>query len=412
MSTSDAAKAEEIANWSGSLRFTPRLSVAPADEAALRACIRSAREAGETVRAIGSRHSSSPLVRTPDVVVALNHFRGLMAHDRERAQALIGAGTTLNELGKLLHGVGLGMENLGDVDTQTAAGVVSTGTHGSGRTLQNISAKLIGARFVDGAGEIHEWSIESEPDKMRALRVSLGALGVLIALRMQLEPAYQLRRREYCAHVDDCLAHLDALADGHRNFDFYWYPRRDDVKIRTLNPPERPPMQAPFARCIKEEIGFSHEIIAQQRELRFEEVEYFVPADAGVACFQAVRRRIRERWRKDVCWRVLFRLIAADDAWLSPVHERDSVALSIHQNATLPYQAYFDDIEPILRDHGGRPHWGKRHSLRGDALAALYPRWDEFQALRRRLDPDGVFLSQDLAALFGEAGAHAQGRAA
>jgi FAD/FMN-containing dehydrogenase len=393
---------DEFVNWSGGLRFTPQRFVTPQDDEALRACILEAAERGDCVRAAGSGHSSSPLVRTQDVVILLEKFRGLIEHDAQRCQAVVGAGTPLRELGALLHAVGLGMENLGDVDTQTIAGVVSTGTHGSGRTLQNISAKLVGARLITGAGEMLEWSVEDAPERVQALRVSIGSLGVLTALRLQLEPAYRLRRREYCAHVEDCLAHLDAIADFHRNFDFYWYPRRDDVKIRTLNPPDRPHMDMPFARCVREEEGYSHEIIAQTRELRFEEVEYFVRADAGPDCFRAVRRRILERHRQHVGWRVLYRLIAADDGWLSPVYDRDSAAISIHQNATLPYQEYFDDIEPVLRDHGGRPHWGKRHSMHGAQLANLYPQWQRFMALRRELDPQGVLLSQDLAHLFAE----------
>jgi FAD/FMN-containing dehydrogenase len=230
----------------------------------------------------------------------------------------------------------------------------------------------------------------------------MGLLGIFAAVRLQLEPAYRLRRREYCASTDDCLTHLDELADAHRNFDFYWYPRRDEVKLRTLNPPDTPLPHLPFARCIEDEEGFSHEIIARERELKFEELEYFVPAAAGPDCFRAVRRRILEHHRKHVGWRVLYRLIAADEGFLSPVYRRDSVAISVHQNASLPYQEYFDDIEPIMRAHDGRPHWGKKHSLHGRELAALYPRWADFMKLRRQLDPQGVFLTGPMAQLLGE----------
>ena len=202
--------------------------------------------------------------------------------------------------------------------------------------------------------------------------------------------------------TDDCLAHLDELADTHRNCDFYWYPRRDEVKLRTLNPPDIEPPSLPYARCIKDEVGFSHEIITRERKLKFEELEYLVPAQAGPACFQEVRRRILDHHRQHVAWRVLYRFVAADDAYLSPAHDRDSVAISVHQNASLPYQDYFDDIEPILRSHGGRPHWAKRHSLHGEALAQLYPRWSDFMQLRRRLDPHNVLLSEHLADLLGE----------
>lgn len=394
--------ADEFINWSGSLRFIPGWQVWPATEEAVCAYVRDATAHSRKIRVAGSGHSSSELVQTPDILMSMRDHRGLIDYDLQSSRATVGAGTVLHDLGSILHGVGLGMQNLGDVDTQTIAGVIGTGTHGSGRKLQNISATLVGVRLVTGAGEVVEWSVEEHPDLIDAARVSMGLLGIFTAVRLQLEPTYRLRRREYCARTDDCLTHLDELADEHRNFDFYWYPRRDEVKLRTLNPPEVPPPDLPFARCIKDEEGFSHEIIARERELKFEELEYFVPAAAGPACFKEVRRRILEHHRAHVGWRVLYRLIASDQGFLSPVHGRDSVAISVHQNASLPYQEYFDDIEPILRAHDGRPHWGKKHSLHGRELASLYPRWTDFMKLRRELDPHGVFLTEAMARLLGE----------
>ncbi len=334
--------------------------------------------------------------------MSMRDHHGLIDYDVATSRATVGAGTVLQDLGPILHDIGMSMHNLGDVDTQTIAGVISTGTHGSGRTLQNISASLIGVRAITGTARIVEWSIENEPDLINAARVSMGLLGIFTRVRLQLRPTYRLHRREYSARTEDCLAHLDELADAHRNFDFYWYPRRDEVKLRTLNPPEVPPPNLPYAHCIPPQEGFAHQIIARERQLKFEELEYFVPAEAGPACFREVRRRILERHRKHVAWRVLYRLIAKDDGFLSPAHGRDSVAISVHQNAGLPYQDYFDDIEPILRVHDGRPHWGKKHSLHGAALAALYPRWNDFMKLRRQLDPHNVFLSAPLARLLGE----------
>lgn len=393
---------DEFINWSGSLRFLPRSQVWPATEQAVCAYVADARAHGRKIRVAGSGHSSSPLVETPDILVSMRDHRGLIDYDMSRHRATVGTGTVLHDLGQILHGVGLGMQNLGDVDTQTIGGVIGTGTHGSGRKLQNISATLIGVRAVTGRADVVEWSFEEHPDLINAARVSMGLLGVFTAVRLQLEPTYRLRRREYFARTEDCLAHVDELADAHRNFDFYWYHRRDEVKIRTLNPPERAPLSLPYARCIKDEEGFSHEIIARERELKFEELEYFLPADAGLECFREVRQRILQRHRKHVGWRVLYRLIARDDAFLSPVHGRDSVAISVHQNASLPYQEYFEDIEFIVRAFDGRPHWGKKHSLQAEQLASLYPRWDDFMRLRRQLDPDGVFLSGPMAQLLGE----------
>jgi FAD/FMN-containing dehydrogenase len=157
----------------------------------------------------------------------------------------------------------------------------------------------------------------------------------------------------------------------------------------------------PFAHVIEDRTGWSHQVIAQRRDLRFEEMEYALPAAAGPACFQEIRQRVKERHRQSVAWRILYRTVAADVAVLSPASERETVTVSVIQNATLPYQEYFDDIEPIFRAYGGRPHWGKQHTLTGDELRQLYPRWDRFLALRQRLDSSGVFLNAYLRRLLG-----------
>jgi FAD/FMN-containing dehydrogenase len=393
----------EWLNWAGSLRFTPAALERPRDEGELAALVRRAAGEGRTARVVGAGHSSSPLVRTTDVLVSLERLGGLLAHDAAAGEATLGAGTRLYDVGRLLHEVGLGMENLGDVDTQTLGGVVGTGTHGSGKGLKNLSANVLGLRAVTAAGEIVEWSHERDAELVRAARVALGALGIFTAVRLRVVGAYRLVRREYCARTDECLERLDELAAGNRNFDFYWYPRRDDVKLRTLNPPGEAGACPPGAACLLEEVeeGWSHKTIARQRRLKFDEMEYQVPAEAGPPCFQELRRRVLERHRKHVGWRVLYRLVAADDAYLSPAFGRDTVAISVHQNASLPHEAYFRDVEPIFRAHGGRPHWAKKHSLSGEALRPLYPKWGAFLELRRRLDPRGLWLSDDLRALFG-----------
>ena len=153
----------------------------------------------------------------------------------------------------------------------------------------------------------------------------------------------------------------------------------------------------------REERGFAHAIIARERTLKFDEMEYHVPIEAGVPCFREVRARILARHRKEVAWRTLYRFVAGDEAYLSPTYGGLRVAISIHHHAQLPHDTFFGDIEPIFRAHGGRPHWGKKHSLKAAELAPLYPAFDDFKQLRRRIDPDGRYLNSHLCELLGEA---------
>lgn len=207
---------------------------------------------------------------------------------------------------------------------------------------------------------------------------------------------------------------LAELQHTNRNMDFYWYPRSDQTQIRVMNradetPNERPwhapgePGSGPWGEPRDVRVGPTHRTIPRHRELRFEEIEYMLPSEAFPACFAEVRRRINERHRRVAGWRVLVRSIAADDIWLSNAYGRPTTTIACLQNTSLPYEEYFRDMEAVFRQYGGRPHWGKKHWLTASDLRPLYPRWDDFQAVRRRLDPDGVFRTPDLARLLEEA---------
>jgi FAD/FMN-containing dehydrogenase len=191
------------------------------------------------------------------------------------------------------------------------------------------------------------------------------------------------------------------LIQANRHFDMYWYPRSNEVKLRTANEPGRGTTSIPWAKQVKEESGWVGDILPRVRTLKFEEMEYAVPAEAGLECFKEVRSRVAARHRQYVGWRVLFRTVAADSGWLSPFYGRASATIAVLQNVGLEYWEYFKDIEPILRAFGGRPHWGKKHTLVADDLRRLYPRWDDFLRTREELDPDGTFLNSHLRELFG-----------
>ncbi|MQX45125.1 D-arabinono-1,4-lactone oxidase [Sinorhizobium medicae] len=394
---------QDCHNWSGGLRFRPARLEVPEHEEAVAALVRAAGRQGRTIRPVGSAHSSSEICVTDDVLVSLANICGLHEHDSRCHRAAVGAGSQLTELSKELQSAGMTLSNFGDVATQTVGGAIGTGTHGSGRNFPNLSMMLVGGRLVTARGEITTFGVEEDLDFVRALRVSFGTLGILTSATLQLEPLHDLRRQEWCLGFEPCMEALDRLSRENRNFDFYWYPRSDEVKIRCLNPPGEEKTYGAFARLAKDETGPPHEVIPQHSDLpyRFEEMEYSMPAEAGPDCMRKLRTRIKEKWRRSVGWRVLYRYIKRDDTWLSEAYGRDSVSISLHQNATLPYWDFFLDLEPVMRDHGGRPHWAKKHSLRATELKALYPMWDRFLALRQELDPEGRFLTPYLRRLLG-----------
>jgi len=404
----DGSAGETWTNWSGLVHSRPSQIARPASEAEIIALVRAAAEAGQTVRVAGSGHSFTALCETSDLLLSLEHLRGIEWTDASAQQASILSGSKIKDLGAPLAAAGLALENQGDVDVQAIAGAVSTGTHGTGPQLGSISTQVVGMRIVTDGGNAIDCSVDTDEEVFRAAQVSLGALGVITAVRLRLLPLYRLHERVRRQPIQDCLDQLDAQIAQNRHFEFFWYPADDAAFTKTLNPTEAPAVPltvaaptsgAGLSSAETDRVAESWQIFPTVRENRFNEMEFAVPAERGVECFLEVRDLIRRK-HTDITWPIEFRTQAADNVFLSPAFGRATVAISIHQAATLPHEAFFADAEAIFRRHQGRPHWGKLHSLRRADLAVLYPDWERFHAVRRQLDPHGRFLNAHLRRLF------------
>ena len=394
-------------NWSGGVTAAPAHIVAPASEAELAALVTT--HPGP-VRVVGAGHSFTPLCATDGTLVSLDALSGIVSTDANASggpTATIWAGTRLHALGEPLHAAGFGLANMGDIDRQALAGAVSTGTHGTGRTLGSISTQMVGLRLVLADGSLLDCSETVEPEVFRVARVSMGALGILTQITLRVLPAYRLHQRTWPAPFDACLEQLDELIAGNRHFEFFWSPTDDACAMKTLNPTDRPigeiapPIMATgrLTRYLTPElVDWSHCVFPSERTVLFNEMEFAVPAAAGPACLREIRQLMRTR-HPDVAWPIEYRTVRADEIPLSSASGRATVTISIHQAAELPHQAFFADAEAIFRAHDGRPHWGKLHTHTARELRALYPAFDQFRAVRERLDPAGHFLNRHLRTL-------------
>jgi len=396
-------------NWSGSVTCSPDQVLSPRDEAEVCQIVERAAAESQVVRVTGSGHSFTPLCATDDILLSLDNLAGVEAVDVAALRAWVRAGSKIHTLGEPLAVHGLALANQGDVDVQAIAGAVSTGTHGTGPDLGNISTQVVGLRIVTADGKVVTCSRERDAEIFQAARVSLGSLGVLTAIELQCLPSYRLH--EVCRRepLDDCLAGLDQRIAANRHFEFFWYPADDCAFTKALNPTDLPrtPAADPatgqgagLASAERERVDDSWRIFPTVRENRFNEMEYSLPAARGVECFLEIRDLMRRK-HPDVAWPSEYRTQAADDILISAAQGRPTVAISIHQAAALPYRSFFTDAEAIFRRHQGRPHWGKLHGLAATELAPLYPEWDRFQAVRQTLDPNGRFLNAHLRRLFG-----------
>ena len=422
--------AEAWRNWTGDQRCWPAEIARPRDRDELAAVVESAAEAGRKLSVAGSGHSFTEAALTDGTMIDMGGLSGVIDADPSSGLVKVGAGTVLADLNDELDRLGLALENLGDIDRQTIAGAIATGTHGTGAKLRNISAQVEAVELIDGGGNVRELGGE-KPDLLRAARVGVGALGAVSAVTLRCVPAFTLLRVDTPEPREEVLESFDERAEANDHFELFTFPYADSALVLERNRVEGPPRPrgrlaaylndivlenwalealSAASRLIPRAIPAlsrlaaalasggktvdrSDRVFASERRVRFTEMEYAVPREHGP---EAARRVIE--WVRANCYRVFFpiemRVAAGDDALLSPSHGRDTAYIAVHQYRGMEWRPYFEAVEGIMRDYGGRPHWGKRHFQTAATLAPLYPRWDVFQAARDELDPGRLFANE------------------
>jgi FAD/FMN-containing dehydrogenase len=384
------------ANWSGRQRSKPAALHFIRSEADAAAIVRDAVTQQRSVRVAGAGHSHAPLVGSSGVIVDASGLAGVVSVDAASKRAWVWSGTRIYALGRALHDHGLALANQGDIDRQAIAGAVATGTHGTGRALQNLSASVTGMRLVTAAGAIIECNAQQNTELFRAARLNLGAFGIVTQLQLQLVDAYRLQERGWSEPLDALLPRLDALIAQSRHFEFFWYPHNDMAVAKSTNDTAEAPVYPLAAEGSRR--AWSYEVLSNHRPLLHTEMEYSVPAAEGPACMHAIRELIRRDF-SGLKWPVEYRTLAADDVWLSTAYERPTVTISVHQDVNENDEPYFRACEAIFNRFSGRPHWGKVHYLDGDRLAACHPRWAQWWRARDAVDPHETFLNDFLRAV-------------
>ncbi|UJP40938.1 D-arabinono-1,4-lactone oxidase [Cellulomonas palmilytica] len=430
-------------NWARTASSTPRRLERPRDVDELVRAVARAADQGLHVRAVGAGHSFTPAAVTDGVLLDLDAIDQVERVERRAdgtSLVTVGAGIRLAALNGALGALGLAMRNLGDIDQQSIAGAISTGTHGTGVRLGGLATQVVGVRLVTATGDVVETSPTQHPELFELARLGLGSVGVLAAVTLEVVPAFLLEAVEEPWPLDDVLEQLDGpdgLVEGNDHYEFYWFPHTRRALTKRNNRVEDGPGLHPVRRWVDDEllsnsvfevtnriatavpgatrrinqiaartlsarryVAPSPQVFASPRRVRFREMEYAVPR----AALRDVLAEI-DRWVESSGEHLPFpgevRFAAADDVWLSTAHGRESAYVAVHQYWRLPYQRYFSAVERIMADHEGRPHWGKLHWLDAHRLGELYPRFADAQRVRAAADPTGVFDNDYLTRVFG-----------
>jgi FAD-linked oxidoreductase len=425
-------------NWAGNQKANPLSIEAPKSVSELSAIVSRASEQGQKVKAVGSGHSFTSAAATNGRMIRLENLNGILHVDHSSCQVTVGAGTRLSDLNMLLHTEGLALANLGDIAYQTVAGAISTSTHGTGKALTGLAGQVVAMKLIDGQGEIIECSKTLNPQIFDVARVSVGALGIITEYTLQAVPSFRLRALEQPMRLDDVLENAHDLASAHDHFEFFWIPHTKWALTKRNNRTEdelqplprvkgwidktfmenyafgalcrvgraRPSLIPRLATALpssgsREYVDQSFKIFASPRIVRFYEMEHALPVEALVPALKEICAMV-DRKGYLLNFPVEVRFTKGDDVPLSTAYGRDSAYIAVHVYKGMECEPFFRDVEDILRAYNARPHWGKMHYRDAEELSKLYPRWDEFIALRNQLDPQRTFSNAYSDTVFGK----------
>lgn len=423
-------------NWAGLQSCAPSRVVLPSSVPQVSAAVSAATAEGLRVKAVGSGHSFNDIAVARDVQLDLRLLRGVVRADTATGLVTVAAGTPLHELTPRLWDLGLSLANLGDIDRQTLAGAVSTGTHGTGTTTAgSLSAQVRGLELVLADGSVTTVSAGADPfgadpfeaDLFEAARVGLGAFGVLTAVTLQCVPAFHLRSAEEPLPLAEAVARLVSAEQD--SPEFFWFPHTSTVLFKTNTVVDaaagRPlprwkafvddelvsngvlgmlsATTARLPRTVRAVNGVAprffgrrtyvdaaHTVLANSRRVRFREGEFAVPAPALPAVVEELQGWLA-RPGNEVGFPLEIRIGPAESPWLSTAFGRRTAWIAVQTHVRQEIGPYLAQMQRIVAPYGGRPHWGKLHTLSAAELAPLYPRFCDVLAVRDKVDPDRVF---------------------
>jgi len=430
----------EWRNWAGNQHSRPQSILHPRDTEEVALLVKRAASEGRKVKAVGSGHSFTAAAVTDGVLVELDRMTGVISADLESGLVTLRAGTPLHQLNLELARRGLAMSNLGDIDKQSIAGATSTSTHGTGIKLGGLATQIRGLELVLADGSVATCSATERPDLFNVARVGIGALGVVTAVTLQCEPSFTLVADEQPMPLAQVLEELDDIVESNEHFEFYWFPHTETAATKRnnrLKPGEQPAPMGRFKEWLEDELlangafeltcrlakrrpkliprlnqtaaklmtarrftAPSYEVFVSPRRVRFVEMEYSLPRAAFKDGLAAIRNVI-EREQLLVSFPIEARWVAPDDIPLSTAYGEQRCYLAIHMFRGEPFERYFKAVEAEMRALGGRPHWGKMHWRTADDLRPVYPKFDDFVAVRHSVDPDRVFGNPYLETVLG-----------
>ncbi|KZT52131.1 L-gulonolactone/D-arabinono-1,4-lactone oxidase [Calocera cornea HHB12733] len=443
-------RTEWFQNWAETFRCAPQAVFVPRTVEQCQMIVELAKREGKAIRATGARHSPSDLWCTTGWMVRMNSMDKVLEIDTEKKTVTAQAGIILHALNKALHGHGLALRNIGSISDQSLAGVITTATHGTGWAYQCMSGDVLQLTLLLASGEIVTCSRGERQDLFLASLCGLGATGLILSAKVQLEPSFRLRESREKRPFPDVVRDLDSLAGRSEHTRVWWNPQADTAMVMLANRTYEVPSPAKgsffwgtvMGHWVVEFLLFvslaipsitpgigrlaasldaasavvvddSYNIFNLDCLFKQYTTEWALPYENAAATLTELRAFLQAQEKDPKGLRAHYpievRFSAPDDIWLSPSYGRQTVWIGIVMykpyGYDVPWRKWFDAFEALMLRQGGRPHWAKLHPLTPSELSAMYPKFGAFKKVLEDVDPEGVFRNEYVKRhVFGELG--------
>ena len=423
---------QTIKNWAKNISIQPKNYFEPKSVDELKKVIQS----NGKIRAIGSGHSWSDSIVTKDTLVSLNNLREIIYINQAQKNLTVQTGIKLFQINQELDKIGFALSNLGSIATQSLAGAIATGTHGTGINFQCLASQVESFKMFDADGNEHHF--DKTDEKFYAILVGLGCFGLIYEMTLDVTDAFQLRDITSGGDFDAVIENLDEYLAENDHFKIWWLPPSKNVVLFRYNQTNKSPNDSRFRQWFKDEFVSVYTyrflslvgLLNRQKLIppinRFLTKEITKPLnriEKSYKVFNVPEPPLHREteWAFDLkdakyLLREYKKLLTSngftynfiqelrfskgDDFWLSPAYKRDTMWLGMYNKDLHDWDKRLANFESFAREHNGRPHWGKEFTVDAKYLVGQYEKFDDFRNLTTKFDSHGKFRNDWINAMF------------
>ena len=392
---------------------------------------------GTKVRLVGTGHSWNSICLSSDTLINLDFYNKVLAIDKQNLQVKIQAGIKLCQLNEELDKAGLALTNLGSIAKQSVAGAISTGTHGSGINYQILGSQIEEFSLIKADGEKLVLHREKDKELFNKCIVNLGCLGVVSEITLNIVPAFNLHDYTVAVPFEEAVERLNKLVNQTDHFKMWWFPHTDKMVLYGYNRTQVKTNDSRFRQWFMDEfvsvniyrlllkvgnikrslrrtinqllllnfkkpldrIEKSYKVFNVPEPPLHREVEWaFDIADAQNLLLEY--KQLIDSSNHLMNFIQEIRFTKADDFALSPCYGRNTIWLGAYNADNFGWKELMNDFEALAKKYNGRPHWGKEFTVDAAYLKSVHPSYEDFNTLRKRLDPNGKFSNDFISRFF------------